>query len=221
MKDQTDSLEILNNKIAEFLDFHNKNECEKMEEKKEEKATIEREILEMQRKGHYEKLVDKTTPKIHLFSLRNDYITLEGNGQWGQVLLETVVGAKSFILNAEITTTQSGAINIGVVDRLTQREKAYSYDSGNAVCYSGYPGTIYYGKNGKLAWTHTGAKLEQWMQVRMKVELEKGVVTFTLKKGSQTQEFQQLSDILTQKNREFVPYFEMCNCQDSVRWHIE
>jgi hypothetical protein len=133
--------------------------------------------------------VDKATLKIHLFSLRNDYITFEGNGQWGQVLLETVVGAKPFILNVEITTTQSGAINIGVVDRLTQRAKAYSYDSGNAVCYSGYPGTIYYGKNGKFAWTHTRVKLEQWIQVRMKVELEKGVITFTIKKGSEAQEF--------------------------------
>jgi hypothetical protein len=47
MKDQTDSMEILNNKIAEFLDFQNKNECEKMGEKKEVEATIEREILEI------------------------------------------------------------------------------------------------------------------------------------------------------------------------------
>jgi len=50
----------------------------------------------------------------------------------------------------KIISTENKEIRIGVVDKDKQMNKRYSYGSGNAVCYNGNSGCIYYGDaNGK------------------------------------------------------------------------
>ena len=64
------------------------------------------------------------------------------------------------------------------------------------------------------------------MEVEVEVDLDKGTVGFAFLKGSSDWEHerqfrQQKSDILTQPHREFVPYFEMHNKKDSIRWNLK
>lgn len=59
------------------------------------------------------------------------------------------------------------------------------------------------------------------MEVEVVVELRKGTVTFSLRQGTSVYKFQQCSDILTQPDRIFVPYFEMVNTGDRISWTIK
>ena len=63
------------------------------------------------------------------------------------------------------------------------------------------------------------------MEVEVEVDLNKGTVDFILLKGSSAWEYErrawrQRSDILT-PHREFVPYFEVYNKKDSMKWGLK
>jgi hypothetical protein len=82
-------------------------------------------------------MVDKTTPNISDFALERNTIKYLGN-QFRQIFLETKISReKPFIFSIFIDHTKKGNIVFGVVDRLVQKNKNTSYNSGNAVCYYG------------------------------------------------------------------------------------
>ena len=121
-------------------------------------------------------------------------------------LLLKVKKEDSYTLLAHIVHTNSGHIKIGVVDRLTRKQALHSHSSGDAVCYDG-AGQIFYGEGGKHKIFKTECKLKSGMDVRMDVYPQQGTVCFTLAHDTLHQQFSQQSDILTQPNRDFVPYF--------------
>ena len=125
---------------------------------------------------------------------------------------------RPFVLHAHITN-KNGDMAFGVVDRLTQRQERYSSESGNAVCYySGVFGDrIRYGQNGSYKCTETGIELKTGDELRVEVDLDRGMATFSI--GGR--KFTQHSDILSQPHRQFVPFFQMRSKGDSVVWRIE
>ena len=149
-----------------------------------------------------------STPFSHIFNIHQNIITYQKGVGWVQVLLDAVLprGTK-FVFSAQITHTHDGYIIVGVVDRHNQAQQMSSYSSGNAVCYSGYVGCIYYGQKGECKSTKTGIPLQAGTEVEVEVELDKGTVAFILHQGNSISRLQQSSDILAQSNRLFVPYF--------------
>jgi hypothetical protein len=62
-------------------------------------------------------------------------------------------------METRLKNLPSRSILIGVVDQLQQSNKKYSFDSGNAICFSGRYGNIHYGENGKWKYKKTGDTL--------------------------------------------------------------
>ena len=88
---------------------------------------------------------------------------------------------------------------IGVVDRRTQKEAKSSYNSDNAVCCHGDvlgPG-IHYANNGNHKYKATDISFKAGTKLRVKVELDKGMATFTIAGKN----FLVHSDILSDPNR--------------------
>jgi hypothetical protein len=102
-----------------------------------------------------ENLFDWKTPFAHLFLAEGNNITFEGRmKEWHQASLDVVVErGRKFVFNVQITTTKSGSIMIGVIDRHPQKYERCSHNSGNAVCFSGGSGRIWYGGEGKCCTT--------------------------------------------------------------------
>ena len=101
------------------------------------------------RKKEMGKLVNLRTPHAHLFHIQGNNITHKGSyDYYNQVLLDALVDKRKFVFTVDITHTQKGNVIIGVVDQLTESSKRQSFESGNAVCYSG-SGCIWYGHRGE------------------------------------------------------------------------
>jgi hypothetical protein len=108
------------------------------------------ELMEMQ-KRHPEYLVSITT---HNFELQANTITLrkevkvEGRIYSQQLLINAAVGPK-FTFTVRINKTKRSIINVGVVDKVKQKEERTSILSGHTVCFGGYSGWLSYGEDGK------------------------------------------------------------------------
>jgi hypothetical protein len=159
-------------------------------------------------KSRSDNLFDWTTPFVKNFKVEGNVITLIKE-EWKddkkiynqQVLLDVIVKG-IFMFKMHIRKSKKSAIMVGVVDRLTQKEKIDSFTSGNAICYSGFKGRINYGEGGEWKYKENGDCLCEGMEVKVKVDMEAGTVTFTLKYPSKFVKTHSISsDILTQSNR--------------------
>ena len=95
-------------------------------------------------------MIDLTTPFVGNFHLDGKMVRLkeevyrEWTNEYQQVLLATKVGKEPFTFHVHINQLKTGAIIVGVVDRLTQKQQQNSHASRNAVCYDGAWGYINY-----------------------------------------------------------------------------
>ena len=201
----------MNSKVAEVEEKMEEMEEELKEIKKERESILKKQVKEFQGNGEYEKFVDMTTiPPPH--PSQQHHPPQIGRSMVSNQAENCAGKAKPFILYTRINTTKDGWITIGVVDRTTQNQPRCSFNPDNAVCYYGC-----YGNNGKHNTTSTGVGLKEGAELRVEVDLNRGMATFTLA----GRKFTQYSDILCQHDREFVPYFQMWSKGDSVRWNIE
>ena len=92
IKDETEAMEVLNNKVTnfqertegieelkEFKEIKKEKEQKKKMEKemeKEKESKLMEEVREIQRKGKFEKLVDMKTPYVNRFFISDNNITL-------------------------------------------------------------------------------------------------------------------------------------------------
>lgn len=93
---------------------------------------------------------------------------------------------------------------VGVVDRLSQKEKGSSWESGNAICYyGGSPGAIYSGKGskGQYEYKETRKSLENGTELLVQINMLEGSVCFTIRTLEEIYNYEIRSPILKQKNR--------------------
>lgn len=139
-------------------------------------------------KNGSEYLFDRTTPYAHYFEIGEKIKKKEDEGYWDQLLLTTVIGREDpFIFHVGVKSTKKGALTVGVVDRCSQRENKFSYDSKNAITYNGYNGYLYYGHDGMNSKVEKGVKIVGGMNIRVEVRLANTTIHFTLTKDGQSQ----------------------------------
>ena len=86
--------------------------------------------------------------------------------------------SQPFAFHVQVINTKSGRIHVGVLDRRTEQSEKPS-SLGNKVLYvGGGAGYIYYPNKGKENRKQTGVMLKEGTELRMKLELEKGIATF-------------------------------------------
>jgi hypothetical protein len=104
-----------------------------------------------------------------------------------------------------------GALIIGVVDYTRQKDEHFSSASVNAVAWNGWShGQVEFG-GGNLLETEEGFR--EGDVVSMKVELEKGLITWEVEGKSSTIFY---SSILQEPDRELVPFAEFYDVGDTI-----
>lgn len=113
-----------------------------------------------------------------------------------QLLMSPVIGPCMSEFRFRITKSVEGALIIGVVDYVRQKDEHFSSASVNAVAWNGWShGQVEFG-GGNLLETEEGFR--EGDVVNMKVELEKGLITWEVEGKSSTMFY---SSILQEPNR--------------------
>lgn len=101
-----------------------------------------------------------------------------------------------------------------MVDKDKQINSRYSLYTGNAICYSGYDGTVSYGNShGEYESKEMGTGFREGDKVSVEVDFLKGSVKWFI--NNKQKAFTE-TGILKKRRIYFVPYIEMYNSGDQV-----
>lgn len=115
----------------------------------------------------------------------------------------------SFIV--KIVRSDQKTIMIGVVDYQKQRQKQFSYNSNNAVCYNAKAGNKWPGA------VNEGSGVGVGETVEVRVDRKNSTIGWYV---NNEQRARHESKMLGEKNRVFVPFVEMYEVGDIIEWSL-
>ena len=163
------------------------------------------------------------TPSAECFTIGHNIIT-RSSGEDDEpmmVLLDEVVGEGVCSFRAYIHQ-QKGGMGIGVTDRVTQMEM-HCPEEKHSIGYACDNGIIFFATDdGKYKYYDDGVDIVDGMELLCEVEREKCQVTFTVLEGGQNIHSREVySPILSDDEREFVPFFTMSAIGDRISWELQ
>ena len=114
------------------------------------------------------------------FRFNRKSIVYEGKGLCHLFMNKAIPKNTSFHFNTLIKKTSNGNIKIGVVKHKQQVDKNNTFCSGNAVCYVGWSGLVYFGSCNQKKVKKLGRGFRKGQLVTMDVDLTAKTISWSV-----------------------------------------